>query len=109
MVKHPFVVGFLVAELPLVDLETREQDQSDERDNCPSVEGAYSLPPALDKKSWGIQSVKVADNPVRMYSFTDEQNSHAVSISRSLAMAYVMDQVCQSHVYYCICSVVLTF
>lgn len=105
MVKHPFVVGFLVAELPLVDLETREEAQSDKGDNCLSVEGAYSLPPALDKKSWEIQTVRVTDNPTRMYSFTEEQKSNAVNISRSLAMAYVMDQVYL--VYHGICFLVL--
>ncbi|CAE5963339.1 unnamed protein product [Arabidopsis arenosa] len=63
MVKHPFVVGFLVAELP----------------------EAYALPASANTKSPKVKrpSVKV---------FTAEQRSYAINISRTLAMAYVMDQ-----------------
>lgn len=95
MVKHPFVVGFLVAELPMVEVETGERPQSGGHDNRMSVEEAYSLPPFLDldKKSWEIQTLRVKDEPVGMYNFTSEQRSNAVNISQSLAMAYVMDQV----------------
>ncbi|KAJ1405336.1 Histidine kinase/HSP90-like ATPase superfamily [Sesbania bispinosa] len=94
MVKHPFVVGFLVAELPLVELETGEKPQRDGPDNRISAEEVYSLPPFLDldKKSWEIQTFRVKDEPVGMRNFTSEQRSNAVNISQSLAMAYVMDQ-----------------
>ncbi|MED6168259.1 hypothetical protein PIB30_010321 [Stylosanthes scabra] len=94
MVKHPFVVGFLVAELPVLEVERSDHPQSGARDDGMSVEEAYSLPPFLDidKKSWEIQTLKVQDEPVGMYNFTPEQRSNAINISQSLAMAYVMDQ-----------------
>ncbi|KAK7359027.1 hypothetical protein VNO77_00971 [Canavalia gladiata] len=94
MVKHPFVVGFLVAELPLVELEQHEKPQSDGPDNRMFVEDPYSLAPFLDldKKSWEIQTLRVKDEPVGMRNFTSEQRLNAVNISQSLAMAYVMDQ-----------------
>lgn len=94
MVKHPFVVGFLVAELPLVELETCVKGQSDGLNNHVSGEEDYSLPPFLDldKKSWEIQTLRIKDEPVGMCNFTADQRSNAVDISQSLAMAYVMDQ-----------------
>ncbi|KAK7318665.1 hypothetical protein RJT34_03370 [Clitoria ternatea] len=92
MVKHPFVVGFLVAELPLVELE--QSEQSDRLDNHMSGEEAYSLPPFLDldKRSWEIQTLRVKDEKLGVRYFTPEQKSNAINISQSLAMAYVMDQ-----------------
>lgn len=95
MVKHPFVVGFLVAELPLVEQEQCQKPQSEGPDIYTSVEEAYSLPPFLDldKKSREIQTLRVKDEAVGMRNFTSEQRSNAVNISQSLAMAYVMDQV----------------
>ncbi|OIW00388.1 hypothetical protein TanjilG_05738 [Lupinus angustifolius] len=94
MVKHPFVVGFLVAELPLLELETCDNPQSGGKGNRRSLEDAYSMPPFLDldKKSWEIQPIRVKDEPVGMYNFTSEQRLNAVNISQSLAVAYVMDQ-----------------
>ncbi|GAU45150.1 hypothetical protein TSUD_253830 [Trifolium subterraneum] len=94
MVKHPFVVGFLVAELPLVELETCVKAQSDGSNNNLSGEEDYSFPPFLDlnKKSWEIQTLRVKDEPVGMHNFTSDQRSNAIDISQSLAMAYVMDQ-----------------
>ncbi|KAJ7956773.1 chloroplast sensor kinase, chloroplastic [Quillaja saponaria] len=91
MVKHPFVVGFLVAELPIVELETCDT-QSERHDivHCPSVEEAYASPPVLGNKSLKIQITQ--DVRARIYKFTAEQRSNAINISRSLAMAYVMDQ-----------------
>ncbi|XP_027363967.1 chloroplast sensor kinase, chloroplastic isoform X2 [Abrus precatorius] len=91
---QPFVVGFLVAELPLVELENCEKPQSDGPDDRMSVEERYSLPPFLDldKKSWEIQTLRVKDEAIGMRNFTSEQRSNAVNISQSLAMAYVMDQ-----------------
>lgn len=94
MVKHPFVVGFLVAELPLVEPEQCQKPQSDGPNNHMSVEEPYSLPPFmdLDKKSREIQTLPIKDEAVDMHNFTSEQRSNAVNISQSLAMAYVMDQ-----------------
>lgn len=99
MVKHPFVVGFLVAELPMmVESETCGNGESESGGhglvNYPSPEEAYALPPGLGLgsvvKSWEIQSVK--DEEMRMCRFSDEQRANAINIARTLAMAYVMDQ-----------------
>lgn len=90
MVKHPFVVGFLVAELP-VELQEEEEEEKEEEKSSGlkhflSPEEAYALPASADTKSPKVKlpSVKV---------FTAEQRSYAINISRTLAMAYVMDQV----------------
>ncbi|XP_031276126.1 chloroplast sensor kinase, chloroplastic-like [Pistacia vera] len=84
MVKQPFVVGFLVAELQMME--------SEGGDLIPSLspEEAYALPPGSNTKAWEIETF---DNErMRMYKFTPEQKLNAVNICRSLAMAYVMDQ-----------------
>ncbi|KAG5520776.1 hypothetical protein RHGRI_033375 [Rhododendron griersonianum] len=86
MVKHPFVVGFLVAELPKMELKREEHDIK----QCPLPEECYAFPPCIDTKSWEIQALK--DNHLEMSNFTAEQRLNAINISRSLAMAYVMDQ-----------------
>ncbi|KAK4597898.1 hypothetical protein RGQ29_015424 [Quercus rubra] len=99
MVKHPFVVGFLVAELPMmVEPETcgnRESVSESEGNGLvhyPSPEEAYALSPGFGSgvKSWKIECVK--DEPMRMCSFSADQRANAINIARSLAMAYVMDQ-----------------
>lgn len=91
MVKHPFVVGFLVAELPVEAEEVLEEEDEEEEEggfkHFPSPEEAYALPgSATNAKPPKVKlpSVKV---------FTAEQRSYAINISRTLAMAYVMDQV----------------
>ncbi|XP_013592793.1 PREDICTED: chloroplast sensor kinase, chloroplastic [Brassica oleracea var. oleracea] len=90
MVKHPFVVGFLVAELPVEAEEVvEEEDEEEEKEGglkyFPSPEEAYALPGSANAKPPKVKlpSVKV---------FTAEQRSYAINISRTLAMAYVMDQ-----------------
>lgn len=100
MVKHPFVVGFLVAELPLVE-EKCQKSKSDGPENLMTVEEPYSFPPFLDldKKSREIQNLQVKNEAVGMHNFTSEQRSNAVNISQSLAMAYVMDQVYILHLF----------
>lgn len=87
MVKHPFVVGFLVAELPKMELKREEHDIK----QCPLPEESYAFPPCIDTNSWEIQALK--DSQLEMSNFTAEQRLNAINISRSLAMAYVMDQV----------------
>ncbi|KAJ4884189.1 hypothetical protein Rs2_34282 [Raphanus sativus] len=84
MVKHPFVVGFLVAELPVEPEEVLEEEDEKEcgLEHFPSPEEAYALP-GLKPPKVKVPSVKV---------FTAEQRSYAINISRTLAMAYVMDQ-----------------
>ncbi|KAF9603262.1 hypothetical protein IFM89_034595 [Coptis chinensis] len=68
MVKHPFLVGFLVAEFPM-------------------LEESFVLPLQSDRPM-GDQK-----DPMHMFpQFTAEQRSSVVNISRSLAMGYVMDQ-----------------
>ncbi|KAK3005253.1 hypothetical protein RJ639_017019, partial [Escallonia herrerae] len=86
MVKHPFVVGFLVAELPRMEFE-REGHDVEQR---PSPNEFCALPRYKDSKSWGIQTFE--DSPLKMYKYTADQRLNAINISRSLAMAYVMDQ-----------------
>ncbi|CAK9136019.1 unnamed protein product [Ilex paraguariensis] len=83
LVKHPFVVGFLVAELPEMELEGEGHDVK----QCPFPN---AFPPCTNSKSWEIQTS--TESPVEMYKFTAEQRLTAINISRSLAMAYVMDQ-----------------
>ncbi|XP_010511749.1 PREDICTED: chloroplast sensor kinase, chloroplastic-like isoform X2 [Camelina sativa] len=90
MVKHPFVVGFLVAELPVEAEEEKVEEEEEEEKprglkHFPSPEEAYALPASANTKSPKVKlpSVKV---------FTAEQRSYAINISRTLAMAYVMDQ-----------------
>lgn len=100
MVKHPFVVGFLVAELPMmVEPETcgnRESVSESEGNGLvhhPSPEEAYALSPGFGSgvKSWKVECVK--DEPMRMCRFSADQKANAINIAQSLAMAYVMDQV----------------
>ncbi|KAL4281401.1 hypothetical protein GQ457_03G008460 [Hibiscus cannabinus] len=94
MVKQPFVVGFLVAELP----ELEEVPQGAERGDmlhCPIPEEPYALSspsPGLGmKKPWEIQYLE--NEPMRQNDiFTVDQRSNAINISRTLAVAYVMDQ-----------------
>ncbi|CAN8243841.1 unnamed protein product [Cochlearia groenlandica] len=90
MVKHPFVVGFLVAELPfeaevVVEEELEEEKPSGGLKHFTSPEGAYGFPGSVKAK---LPKVKVPSVKV----FTAEQRSYAINISRTLAMAYVMDQ-----------------
>lgn len=87
MVKHPFVVGFLVAELPILENEREKRPLT----HCNSPEETYALTPHSDDKLQEIQVLE--EESLKQYKFTAEQRLHAINISRSLAMAYVMDQV----------------
>lgn len=98
MVKHPFVVGFLVAELPKADMGMFASTLTDEQQLQfrSSKDGSYGLPPSSDKKTWEIQVFK--EDLMKAYSqLASEKRSRAIMISRSLAMAYVMDQVTSKH------------
>lgn len=86
MVKHPFVVGFLVAELPAVELGKGSHDAS----QLPSPEECYALPPKFDLKSADIPLC--SGNPLTCFNLSADQRLNAINISHSLAMAYVMDQ-----------------
>lgn len=87
MVKHPFIVGFLVAELPKREVESQGQDVN----KWPLPEESYAFPPYKDPKSWDVQTFE--ESPSKTYKFTADQKLNAINISCSLAMAYVMDQV----------------
>lgn len=90
MVKHPFVVGFVAAEFERMEMPMHEGDFIHS-----TPEEAYSLPLESDVKPWDIHTFKGNARSARISGFTAEQRSNAVNISRSLAMAYVMDQVSQ--------------
>lgn len=101
MIKHPFVVGFLVAELPKMEIEICEnaRDREERLPFCSTEDGSPKLPTNSDKKMWEIKAFK--EEPDRNCSqFTMEQESIAIMISRSLAMAYVMDQVVVAHYHF---------
>nr|GEZ76474.1 chloroplast sensor kinase, chloroplastic [Tanacetum cinerariifolium] len=86
MVKHPFVVGFLVAELPKLEIRKEEDDV---KPGSPS-DDSYAVYPYSTRKSWEIQSF--VDKTLEMHNFSTEQRLNAINISRSVAVAYVMDQ-----------------
>ncbi|XP_030960901.1 chloroplast sensor kinase, chloroplastic isoform X1 [Quercus lobata] len=99
MVKHPFVVGFLVAELPMMvepemcgNRESVSESEGNGLVHYPSPEEAYALSSGFGSgvKSWKIECVK--DEPMRMCRFNADQKANAINIAQSLAMAYVMDQ-----------------
>lgn len=94
MVKHPFVVGFLVAELPTIESETCINTQIDGHSIavCPSQDECFRAPLNSDGRMWEIQPF-TEDLMTKHYRLTVEQMSRAVKISHSLAVAYIMDQV----------------
>lgn len=87
MVKHPFVVGFLIVELPGVEPGKGSHDAS----QSPFPEECYKLPPTFDLKATDIPLC--SGNPLTFFNLSADQILNAINISRSLAMAYVMDQV----------------
>ncbi|KAK8480584.1 hypothetical protein V6N13_108066 [Hibiscus sabdariffa] len=94
MVKQPFVVGFLVAELPEMEKVPQGAERGDML-HCPIPEEPYALSspsPGLGmRKPWEIQYLE--NEPMRQNDiFTVDQRSNAINISRTLAVAYVMDQ-----------------
>ncbi|KAH6815190.1 chloroplast sensor kinase [Perilla frutescens var. frutescens] len=86
MVTHPFVVGFLVAELPTMALEREWDDQRD----CTFSGKSFPLPHSVDSQPLDVQTLK--DHSFDKLKFSTEQKINAIHITRSLAMAYVMDQ-----------------
>ncbi|KAJ0989467.1 hypothetical protein J5N97_007823 [Dioscorea zingiberensis] len=85
MVRQPFVVGFLVAELPSMRLETSTNAQQAQGDM------PFDLSPSFNEKFRGVQTSK-GDLMNSCHCLTTEETTRAIMISRSLAMAYVMDQ-----------------
>lgn len=86
MVTHPFVVGFLVAELPKTFLEKELHDIKER----PFSEKSFALANSLDLEPLGFLTLK--DEPVEMMKFTRDQILNSINITKSLAVAYVMDQ-----------------
>lgn len=93
MVKHPFVVGFLVAELPNLEMETCLDMQSADRDpwSYSSPHEAGALVAGSGISAHGFHDA--TNGSLRTYMFNADRQENAFHISRSLAMAYVMDQV----------------
>ncbi|XP_065875189.1 chloroplast sensor kinase, chloroplastic isoform X2 [Euphorbia lathyris] len=90
MVKHPFVVGFLVAEIPMIELQKSSGNAQTVNDLIHLPSQAHAFSSSKHKKLLEMQSFN--DEPLITYDFNAEQKLNAINISRSLAMAYVMDQ-----------------
>ncbi|XP_031741643.1 chloroplast sensor kinase, chloroplastic isoform X2 [Cucumis sativus] len=92
MVKHPFVVGFLVAELPNLEMETCLDMQSADRDpwSYSSPHEAGALVAGSGISTHGFHNA--TNGSLKTYMFNADSQENAFHISRSLAMAYVMDQ-----------------
>lgn len=86
LVKHPFIVGFLVAELPNVESETCMNSESTQGEAPNLPQSNYSYGNSLEIQPYQEDLVKTCQ-------ITLEERSRAVRISQSLATAYVMDQV----------------
>ncbi|XP_004239136.2 chloroplast sensor kinase, chloroplastic [Solanum lycopersicum] len=86
MLKHPFIVGFLVVELPRTTWDKGGLNVK----GWPAQEETFPIPSSTDLKSLNIKTS--SDHSFEMLKFTAEQRLNAINISRSLAMAYVMDQ-----------------
>lgn len=87
MVKHPFIVGFLVAEIPIKETTMTNRENQDKK---PDLTPTLSLPKS-DRTMWEIQPYK--KELEAGHHLTTDKMSRAVMIARSLAMAYVLDQV----------------
>ncbi|XP_078158334.1 chloroplast sensor kinase isoform X2 [Carex rostrata] len=85
LVKHPFIVGFLVAELPNVKSETCMNSESTQGEVPNLPQSNYSYGNSLEIQPYQEDLVKTCQ-------ITLEERSRAVRISQSLATAYVMDQ-----------------
>ncbi|KAL6854378.1 hypothetical protein ACP4OV_019281 [Aristida adscensionis] len=92
MVKHPFVVGFLVAELPELhggrDMNTFSADI--QLSSSTFMDKPSDITPYTKLKSWEF---KTSGDQANNYSqLVSEWKNSALMISRTLAVAYVMDQ-----------------
>jgi len=96
MVKHPFVVGFLVAELP--ELHGGRAINSHAADiQLPSsafMEKSPEITAHTKFKAWDVQTS--GDQSNNYCQLVNKWKNTALMISRTLAMAYVMDQVLYS-------------
>nr|CAB3461940.1 unnamed protein product [Digitaria exilis] len=92
MVKHPFVVGFLVAELPeLHGGRAMNSHISDiELPSSTFMDMSSEIAPHTKFKAWDDQTS--GDQANNYSQLVNEWKNTALIISRTLAMAYVMDQ-----------------
>ncbi|CAN6328911.1 unnamed protein product [Urochloa humidicola] len=89
MVKHPFVVGFLVAELP--ELHGGYSHTTDiQLPTGTFMDKSSEITPHTKFKAWDVQTS--GDQPNNYSRLVNEWKNAALMISRTLAMAYVMDQ-----------------
>ncbi|RLN29888.1 chloroplast sensor kinase, chloroplastic isoform X2 [Panicum miliaceum] len=92
MVKHPFVVGFLVAELP--ELHGGRAINSHTSDiQLPSsafMDKLSEITAHTKFKAWDVQTS--GDQSNNYSQLVNEWKNTALMVSRTLAMAYVMDQ-----------------
>lgn len=92
MVKHPFVVGFLVAELPelhggrAINFHTADIQLP----SSTSMDKSSEITPHTKFKAWDVQTS--GDQANNYSQLVNEWKNTALMISRTLAMAYVMDQ-----------------
>ncbi|ERN13842.1 chloroplast sensor kinase, chloroplastic isoform X1 [Amborella trichopoda] len=93
MMKDPFLVGLLVAEFPVMELGTYVAEHT--YDSQLSIgspnEETDGLPLWTDENRLEVGPFD-KDSVRGFHLFTAEQISAAVGVSRSLAVAYVMDQ-----------------
>lgn len=96
MVKHPFVVGFLVAELPelhggrAINFHTSDIQLP----SSTFMDMSSEITPHTKFKAWDDQTS--GDQANNYSQLVNEWKNTALMISRTLAMAYVMDQVLYS-------------
>uniref|UniRef100_A0A0D3HTI0 Histidine kinase domain-containing protein n=1 Tax=Oryza barthii TaxID=65489 RepID=A0A0D3HTI0_9ORYZ len=92
MVKHPFVVGFLVAELPELVGCTKNSETSDIQIPSHSfLDKSSDITPYTKGEAWDFQTS--GDQANSYAQLVTEWKNSALMISRTLAMAYVMDQI----------------
>uniref|UniRef100_A0A0E0MLJ7 Histidine kinase domain-containing protein n=1 Tax=Oryza punctata TaxID=4537 RepID=A0A0E0MLJ7_ORYPU len=92
MVKHPFVVGFLVAELPELVGCTKNSETADIQIPSHSfLDKSSDITPYTKGEAWDFQTS--GDQANSYAQLVTEWKNSALMISRTLAMAYVMDQI----------------
>ncbi|KAL6623096.1 hypothetical protein ACP70R_032975 [Stipagrostis hirtigluma subsp. patula] len=92
MVKHPFVVGFLVAELPELHVgHAMESSSADiQLPYSTFMDKSSDITPYTKHRAWDFQTSW--DQANNYSQLVNEWKNSALMISRTLAVAYVMDQ-----------------
>ncbi|KAL6643451.1 hypothetical protein ACP70R_018217 [Stipagrostis hirtigluma subsp. patula] len=93
MVKHPFVVGFLVAELPELHVgHAMESSSADiQLPYSTFMDKSSDITPYTKHRAWDFQTSW--DQANNYSQLVNEWKNSALMISRTLAVAYVMDQI----------------